>query len=111
MVFFASDFIIAKYPIRARAFKKVYPALTHEAMSEGTFSDAGRAYSKMRVSMDPQRLCDGILNASGEKRGRISSDKVQAAYSEIKKQRVADAHQEPEVDDSDSAQSGEEESD
>ena len=93
-VFCACDFIVAKFPIRARAFKKVDSAITHEATSEGTFNDAGRAYSKLRVSMNPQRLCDGILNASGEKRGRISSEKVHSAYKEMKKQRVAAAHQE-----------------
>ena len=81
--FWANPLIKAKFRLRFRVFLGNFAAINHEATSESTFSEAGRAFTKSRTSLDPQQLCDHVVCCSGERSAPTSSDDVLAMYKKI----------------------------
>ena len=61
LVFWANPLIKAKFRLRFRVFLGNFAAINHEATSESTFSEAGRAFTKSRTSLDQQQLCCRLL--------------------------------------------------
>ena len=91
MVFWAAPAIQKKFPARFRVFKRVFAAINHEANVEGIFSIAGRSFSKSRTDIGSQQLCESIECASGEKRRRTNATEIQAAYKQLKRDRLRHA--------------------
>ena len=88
MVFWAAPAIQKKFPAHFRVLKQVFAAINHEAIVEGIFSTAGRNISKSRTDIGSQQFCEGIECASGEKRGRTDANEIQAAYKQLKRDRL-----------------------
>ena len=88
MVFWAAPAIQKKFPAHFRVLKQVFAAINHEAIVEGIFSTAGRNFSKSRADIGSQQFCEGIECASGEKRGRTDANEIQAAYKQLKRDRL-----------------------
>ena len=89
LVVWANTLIRSKFRIRFRVFLGNFAAINHEATSECTFSEAGRAYTKGRTSLDPQQLCDHVVCCSGERSVPTSSANVLAMYKKIAAQKLA----------------------
>jgi hypothetical protein len=89
LVFWANPLIKAKFRARFRVFLGNFAAINHEATSESTFSEAGRAFTKSRTSLDPQQLCDHVVCCSGERSAPTSSDDVLAMYKKIAAEKLA----------------------
>jgi len=88
MVFWAAQAIQKKFPACFRGFKRVFAAINHEANVEGIFSIAGSNFSKSRTDIGSQQFCEGIECASGEKRRRTDAMEIQAAYKQLKRDRL-----------------------
>ena len=91
MVFWAAPAIQKKFPARFRVFKRVFAAINHEANVEGIFSIAGKSFSKSRTDIGSQQLCESIECTSGEKRRRTNATEIQAAYKQLKRDRLRQA--------------------
>jgi hypothetical protein len=89
LVFWAHPHICDKFEGRARVFKGVYAAITHEATSESTFSGAGRAFNKQRTLLDPGQLCDTVACVSREKLSSTDSTEVLQCLKGLGGQRAA----------------------
>ena len=89
LVFWAHPHICDKFEGRARVFKGVYAAITHEATSESTFSGAGRAFNKQRTLLDPGQLCDTVVCVSREKLSSTDSTEVLQCLKGLGGQRAA----------------------
>jgi hypothetical protein len=89
LFFWAHPRICDKSKGRARVFKGVYAAITHESTSESTFSGAGRAFNKQRTLLDPGQLCDKVVCVSREKLSSTGSTEVLRAFKFLGGQRVA----------------------
>ena len=89
LVFWANPLIKAKFRARFRVFLGNFAAINHEATSESTFSEAGRAFTKSRTSLDPQQLCDHVVCCSGERSVPTASENFLAMYERIAAEKLA----------------------
>ena len=84
-IFYASPYIVHRFPMHALVAKCNYSAILHEATSERTFSDCGRFIGDLRSSLSSEYVCAQVISNAGERNFKIEPAEIKKHYQSKRK--------------------------